>query len=215
MPVILRSLLVVLVSTLLLTGCSRDVPGTAVMAAGTGPEASTSADGECATVAAPLSDIPTVDDDEPQMRIPVPQGWERNSMMDSRIIRYAIVAQDLITDGFAPNAVVTLESVRGTPDPDIVFGENRNNLVTMMGASDLETESNSTCGFPSETTSYIAPPMGPAPERPIIMHAVVADAGNTTYLATLTLQTAEGGNPTYLRDAQEIVDGFQLLLPTS
>ncbi|MDZ4268505.1 MAG: LpqN/LpqT family lipoprotein [Mycobacterium sp.] len=214
MPVILRSLLVVLTTALLLTGCSRDVPGTAVMAAGAGPETSTGGGDECAAVSAPLSDIPTVDDDEPRLRIPIPQGWQRNSMMDSRVIRYAIVAQDLISDGFAPNAVVTLESVRGTPDPDIVFDENRNNLITMMGASDLETESNSTCGFPSETTSYIAPPMGPAPERPIIMHAVVADTGDTTYLATLTLQTAEGENPTYLRDAQEIVDGFQLLLPS-
>lgn len=132
-------------------------------------------------------------------------------MMDSRIIRYAIVAPDMTADGFAPNAVVTLESVRGHQDAEDVFEENRSNLIKMMGASDLSTEANMTCGLPSETTYYTAPPMGPAPERPIIMHAVVLDTGRTTYLATVTIQTADDENPTYQRDAQEIIDGFQML----
>ena len=82
-----------------------------------------------------------------------------------------------------------------------------------MGAFDLTTEINTTCGLPSETTDYIAPPMGPAPQRPIIMHAVAAASGGATYLATLTIQTAEGDNPTYQRDSRQIIDGFQMLLP--
>ncbi len=45
------------------------------------------------------------------------------------------------------------------------------------------------------------------------MHAVVSDTGRTTYLATLTIQTADGENPKYQRDAQEIIDGFQMLPP--
>ncbi len=208
----IRSMLAVITAaTLLLTGCSRDVAGTAVT--GSGSASPPGGDGQCATVTAPLADIPSVGAAEPRLRIPVPRGWKRNSQMDSRIIRYAIVAQGLIADGFAPNAVVTLESVRGSQDADDVFEENRSNLVTMMGAFDLTAEINTTCGFPSETTDYTAPAMGPAPERPITMHAVVAGTGNTTYLATLTIQTAEGENQTYQRDAQEIVDGFQMLMP--
>lgn len=207
-----KPLLVILAVTLLLTGCSRDIAGTAVTAAGPGP--ASSGDGQCATVDAPLADIPAVGTGEPQLRIPVPSGWQRNSLMDSRIIRFAIVAQGLAASGFAPNAVVTLESVPGSQAAEDVFEQNRANLVRMMGAFDLTTESNSTCGYPSETTDYTAPAMGPAPERPIVMHAVVAETGRNTYLATLTIQTADDENPTYQRDAREIVAGFQMLPPS-
>ncbi len=214
MPATVRSLLAVTAAiALLLTGCSREVTGTAVTAVGAVPDVPSSGDGQCATVTAPLEDIPSKDDGEPRMRIPVPPGWERNDMMDSKVIRYAIVAQDLATEGFAPNAVVTLESVPGTEAADEVFKQNRDNLVTMLGAFDLTTESNSTCGLPSETTRYTAPAMGPAPERPIIMHAVVATTDDATYLATITIQTADGNDPTYERDAAMIVDGFQMLAP--
>lgn len=207
---------VLITAALALTGCSQNVTGTAVTATGSAPAATSGGDeSQCATVDAPLEDIPTEDDREPRLRIPVPAGWERNTMMDSQVIRYALVAMDLMADGFATNAVVTLESARGNQTPDDVFDQNRENLETMMGAYDLEVESNTTCGFPSETTHYMAPPMGPAPVRPIVMHAVVARSAGSTYLATLTIQTTEPDNPTYLSDSQEIIDGFQMLLPSS
>ncbi|MEW5809494.1 MAG: LpqN/LpqT family lipoprotein [Actinomycetota bacterium] len=204
-----------LVAAVMLTGCGREITGTAVTAAGPVPGGGDSVgdSSQCTTVTAPLVDIPQKGPREPQLRIPQPSGWERNTVMDNQIIRFAIVAQDLIANQFAPNAVVTLESVRGSQDPDAVFEQNRSNLTTMMGAYDLQTESNTTCGFPSETTKYTAPAMGPAPERPIIMHAVVAQKPTATYLATLTVQTTDATNPTYVRDSQEIIDGFQLLLP--
>ena len=207
----------VLVATaLLLAGCAQDITGTAVTAAGGAPDPTSGGDeAQCAEVSAPLEDIPAEDDREPHLRIPIPAGWERNTMMDSQVIRFAIVSTELIADSFATNAVVTLESARGEQTPDEVFDQNRGNLETMMGAYDLETESNTTCGLPSETTRYMAPPMGPAPERPIIMHAVVASSGSTTYLATLTIQTTDPDNPTYVSDSQDIVDGFQMLLPSS
>lgn len=198
-----------LATALLLTGCARDITGTAVTAAAGAP----GGEGQCASVTAPLTEVPSKNSREPKLRVPVPSGWERNTVMDNQIIRFAIVAQDLISDQFAPNAVVTLESVPGAQDPEKVFAQNRNNLSAMMGAYDLRTESNTTCGFPSETTRYTAPPMGPAPLRPVIMHAVVAQSRASTYLATLTVQTTDAGNPTYMRDSSEIVDGFQLVLP--
>ncbi|MDG4663443.1 LpqN/LpqT family lipoprotein [Mycobacterium sp. 236(2023)] len=202
-------------SALLLTGCTQDITGTAVTAAGGAPDPSGGSEDQCATVAAPLDDIPNEDDSEPLLRIPVPDGWERNSMMDSPVIRYTIVSTDLISNDFAPNAVVTLESVRGSQASDEVFEQNRANLESGLGAFDLQTESNTTCGLPSETTVYMAPPMGPAPERPIIMHAVVAEDGGSTFLATLTIQTTDPDDPRYVADSQEIVDGFQMLLPGS
>lgn len=205
-----------LTATLLSAGCSQQVTGTAVTGAGSAPQSASGGEAaECTGVDAPLEDIPGEDDREPQLRIPAPAGWERNTMMDSQIIRFAIVATDLVADEFATNAVVTLEAARGNQSPDDVFDQNRGNLETMMGAFDLEVESNTTCGLPSETTRYVAPPMGPAPERPIIMHAVVANNAGTTYLATLTIQTTDPDNPTYISDSQEIIDGFQMLLPSS
>lgn len=221
MTIVRSTTAVVVAAALVLTGCGREVTGTAVSADGPAPRTGSSGggggtggdDAQCASVTAPLVDIPQKNPREPQLRVPQPQGWERNTMMDNEIIRFAIVAQDLIANQFAPNAVVTLESVRGSADPDTVFEQNRSNLTTMMGAFDLKTESNTTCGLPSETTTYIAPAMGPAPERPIIMHAVVAQGPSATYLATLTVQTTDPANPTYVRDSTEIVDGFQLLLP--
>ena len=210
MTIALRTLLAVGAATgLLLSGCSRDVAGTAVTASENG-----GADA-CATVDAPLADIPPTNDREPRLRIPVPAGWERNSMMDSQIIRYAIVAQDLDSGGFATNAVVTLESARGSSEsPTEIFDQNRDNLVRMMGATDLSVEQNTTCGFPSETTRYTAPAMGLAPQRPVIMHAVVAET-DTTWLATLTIQTTDPDDPAFRSDAQQIVAGFQMVLPPS
>ncbi|KWX57896.1 LpqN/LpqT family lipoprotein [Mycobacterium sp. NAZ190054] len=212
-----RPLFAVAAAALTLTGCAQTVTGTAVTAVGDAPQVSASDgdEGLCTTVDAPLEDIPSADDREPRLRIPVPDGWERNAMMDSQIIRYTIVSADLVADRFATNAVVTLESARGDQTPEEVFDQNRGNLETMMGAFDLETQTNTTCGLPSETTHYMAPPLGPAPERPIIMHAVVAEVGRTTYLATVTIQTTDPVNPKYVKDSQEIVDGFQMLLPSS
>lgn len=200
-------------ATLLVTGCAREITGTPVLAAGQTPGQAWVSDADCTAVEAPLAEVPAVNPREPRLRIPIPSGWKRNSMMDSQVIRFAIVAENLIANGFAPNAVVTLERARGVADPAEVFEQNRANLVRMMNATNLRTEDNTTCGFPSETTTYTAPPMGPAPQRPIIMHAVVAQRGNATYLATVTIQTSDGDNPTYQRDAEQIVDGFQLLMP--
>ncbi|PRC49367.1 hypothetical protein C6A85_75085, partial [Mycobacterium sp. ITM-2017-0098] len=93
---------VAMTTALVLTGCSQNVTGTAVTAAGSAPDSATGGDeSQCATVEAPLEDIPGEDDGEPRLRIPVPAGWERNTMMDSQVIRYAIVAMDLVADGFA------------------------------------------------------------------------------------------------------------------
>ena len=44
---------------------------------------------------------------------------------------------------------------------------------------------------------------------------MVAEDGGYTFLATLTIQTTEPDNPQYIDDTQEIVDGFQMVLPDS
>ena len=53
---------------------------------------------KCESVSAPLTDIPTRTDQEPTMRLPVPEGWERSTKMDSENIRFAIRNQGLAAD---------------------------------------------------------------------------------------------------------------------
>lgn len=210
-----RSLAVLaFVVTLLLPGCAHEITGTAITAAGAGPD-TTSGDSQCATVTAPLADIPPTNTGEPQLRIPVPTGWRRNTTLDNEVIRYAILAPHLTADAFTPSAIVTLESVPSAADPNLLFDENRKNLANLAGAEDLTTTTNSTCGLPSETTDYTAPELGPAPVRTAVMHAVVAGTDDATYLTTLTIQTADASDPDYVREAGEIVDGFQMLAPAS
>ncbi|MGE2729374.1 LpqN/LpqT family lipoprotein [Mycolicibacterium vaccae] len=200
-------------ATLLATGCAREITGSPVLAAGQTPGQRWLPDADCTTVEARLAEVPSLSPREPAVRIPIPAGWQRNSTMDSQVIRFALVAESLIANGFVPNAVVTLERARGVADPRDVFEESRANLIRMMNAADLRSENTTTCGFPAETTTFTAPPMGPVPRRSVIMHAVVAQRGNATYLVTLTIQTSNGADPTYQRDAEQIVDGFQVLLP--
>ena len=74
---LILSVIIIVVVVLLLTGCSREVTGTAVTALGSGSASPSSGDGRCATVTAPLADIPSAGEAEPRLRIPVPRGWKR------------------------------------------------------------------------------------------------------------------------------------------
>jgi len=62
------------VSAMGATGCSDDKPTAA----------------KCEQVSAPMTDIPTRTDQEPRLRIPQPQGWERTTKLDSETIRFAL-----------------------------------------------------------------------------------------------------------------------------
>jgi disulfide bond formation protein DsbB len=53
-----------------------------------------------------------------------------------------------------------------------------------------------------------------AQARPVTMLLVVIKTGGDTYLVGL-VQTVESDNPTYLRDAETILTGFQMLPPAS
>ena len=134
--------------------------------------------------------------------------------MDSQIIRYAIVAQGLAADGFAPNAVVTLESVRGSQDADIVFDQNRaqppkrdrrnrsrngeqHHLRAPLGDHRLPC---ATDGSRSRTSDHHA--RGRRHHRaepPILRRSPSRPPTPTT-------------RP-YTSDAEQIVDGFQMLVP--
>lgn len=133
---------VVTAMAVVLTGCSSE---------------QVSAD-KCESVTAPLSDIPTRTDQEPKMRLPVPEGWERSTKMDSENIRFAIRNQGLAADGFTPNAVVTLQKVAsGIGKPEQILDAQNQQLAKKLKVTDMNSTPAQVCGAPAMSTSYTAP----------------------------------------------------------
>lgn len=198
---------VVAALALTMTGCSGNKPN---------------AD-KCATVSVRLDDIPTRTDQEPKMRIPMPAGWERSTKMDSENIRYAIRNQALAADGFTPNAVVTLQKVPGDiGKPEQILQAQNEQLSQKLKVTGLNSTSTEVCGAPAMSTSYTAPeldltkrnPKAPKiPPRAATSLATVYKSGDSTYVATLTVQTVKPDNPTFAQDSETILKGFQLLPP--
>ena len=175
---------------------------------------------KCQSVAAPLTDIPTRTDQEPKLRIPMPPGWERTTKMDSEQIRFSIRNPGLSADGFTPNAVVTLQKVAGDlGKPDQILQAQQDQLTKKLNLTDVTTTSMTVCGAPGLSSTYNTPELKLAPQIPAIPPrkatslGMVYRAGDTNYVVTVTVQTIKPDNPTYVKDSQEIVKGFQLLPP--
>lgn len=173
---------------------------------------------KCQTVSGELIDIPTRTDQEPKMRVPVPQGWERTTKMDSENIRFAIRNQGLSADGFAPNAVVTLQKVGADiGKPAQLLDAQNQQLAKKLKVTDMSSVPTQVCGATALTTTYTAPEMKvspkipPIPPRRATSLGVVYKTGDVSYVATLTVQTVKPDNPTYIKDADTIIKGFQML----
>ena len=119
----------------------------------------------------------------------------------------------LANDGFASTAVVTLESQPGTSDPGEVF-DGQHAALNGLGATDVKITQHTLCGLPAETLNYMAPAMGPVGPHPAMVVCVVLQTDDATFSVTATVQTADPDNPTYRRDADMILTGFQMLPPT-
>lgn len=193
--------------------CTRVVDDARVVAApDMGKAAATASD--CNSVDAPLTPIPGHNDEEPVMKIPQPDGWERVTMMDSELIRFTMRNESLVRNGFAPTAVVTLESHRGIAEPRKVFQSQQDALEKGLGATDLRVSQTTLCELPAETIDYITPPIGLLPPHPAKVLTAVLQTEDATYAMTMTVQSADPNNPTYRRDAETILTGFQMLPPS-
>jgi hypothetical protein len=202
-------------ATVLVTSCTRVIDDARVVAAPDMGKAEASADSsKCAPVDAPLATIPAHGITEPVLKIPQPDGWDRQTALDSELIRYALRANGLQRDGFAPTAVVTFETVPGTVDPAAVFDGERESMAK-FGASDMQITDQTLCGLPAQAVNYTAPVMGPVPPRPAMMMCVVMHANDQTYAAAVTVQSTDPDNSTYQRDAHLILSGFQMLPPST
>jgi hypothetical protein len=183
--------------TATITGCSDDNKPVAA---------------KCDEVATPLIDVPTRTDQEPRLRLPQPQGWERTTKLDSESIRYAIRNPGLADEGFTPNAVVTLQKVAASEGnaAQILDIQNKQ-LVARLKVTDLKTSSARVCGSTAQTTTKTAPAIGKVPARSATSLAVVYTDGDVNYVSTLTVQTIKPDNPTYAADSAAILKGFQII----
>lgn len=207
-----RAVMIAATALVLLTSCERlVVDARGVAAPNPGGAGATAA--ECTAVDVALSTIPSQATGEPVLKIPQPDGWERVTMMDSELIRYAMRNIDLVSDGFAPTAVVTLESQPGRSEPDEVFEAQRRGLESGLGATDVRTAETTLCGLPAETVDYTIPADGGLPPHPARVVCAVLQTDDRTYAMTVTVQGAEPENPTYKRDSEAILTGFQMLSP--
>ena len=216
MTVAARAVTVVLGATavVLATACTRVVDDARVVAAPDMGKAGATAS-DCTSVDAPMTPIPDHTDEEPVMKIPQPDGWERVTMMDSELIRFAMRNEALVKDGFAPTAVVTLESHPGIAEPREVFDAQQDALESGIGATDVRVSETTLCELPAETIDYTTPQLGMLPPHPAtVLTAVMHTEDETTYAMTMTVQSADAGNPTYQRDAETILTGFQMLPPS-
>lgn len=197
--------------TLLSASCTRYVDAEPV-AAGGGPAAVDAS--QCTQVDTPLTTIPAQSDREPVLRIPVPDGWERSQRLDSELIRFTIGNPGLVADNFVPNVVVTLEPVSGVDDAGLAFEQQRLGLQDMLGATDLRVSDHTLCGLPAQTIDYLTPPLGNVRPHPATVVMVAIDTDTAMYVTSLTAQTFEPDDPTYRRDVDTMLSGFQVLPPT-
>jgi hypothetical protein len=200
-------------------GCTRVVTGRPAASAlsGAGAQAPIVAAPKrsvCEEVLAPLSPIESRSPAEPVLRIPQPPGWQRASELDSDIVRYAMTNQDLAGNDFMPTAVVTLEYAPGTnQDQQKIFDQERATLSDRLGVTNMRTTETTRCGQRAEVVRYDAPALGQIPPRAATTLIVIAAFSGNEYAATVTVQAADPDNPTYVRDAQAILTGFQMLPP--
>jgi hypothetical protein len=195
-----------------LAACTTVTRGTAVMGD----------PGPCTHVDAPMLDVPTTSSTEPQMRIPQPPGWERSTELEDpdEGIRFTLANSDLVANEPPQNVVdVVVESV---PDADAqtIFDEFQASLVQILDEeglpADLTRTAGTLCGLPSETVTLAGADMrmGAAvnalPGDPATALLVVTESGGDTYLIAV-VQTIEPDNPTYQRDAETILTGFEVL----
>ncbi len=200
-----RRIAAALAALLTLTACGQPTPGTP-RAAG-----AVSSESDCATVDVPLLELDTHSATEPRVRIPQPPGWERYTDMDSELIRAAVVNKSLTADGFTPNVVYTLDKLPADIDPQDALDKEREGLVKMAGATDLEVTAATVCGLPGETVHYTLSMPASVGPHPVILRQAVVGADDHTYVVCLTIQTTNPTDATYQRDSMTILDGLQVL----
>ena len=193
-----------LLPLVVLAGCAADEDTDASGSNGDAPAANPA----CTPAEGELVDL-DAQPGEPTLRIPLPDGWERNTQMDSELIRLVLTNPGLARDAFAPNLVVTAE--RSPADVDAAFDNQLSGIGDLMGQPDLEGTPGEICGHPSMTVEYTLPSLASAPERPAVVQVVVVPHGSQTLTYAMTAQTPAPADPVYRQDVAAMLAGVQIV----
>jgi hypothetical protein len=87
-------------------------------------------------------------------------------------------------------------------------------LESDLGATDVRVTEGTLCGLPAETIRYQMPVMGNIAPHPAIAVAAILSTDDMTYVASVGAQATDADNPTYQRDVDTMLTGFQLLPPS-
>lgn len=167
----------------------------------------------CNHVDAPMVDIPTQGDAEPQLRVPQPDGWQRDESLDNQLIRYRLVNKAMTKYILAPNVVVSLVHLSDV-DAEAEFDKQLASLRAMPSNTNVVSIRGKQCGYPATTLSFNQPPIAPGtPQRAVRARSMLIGTGAQQFLATATVQTNDPDNPAYQKDAQLILDGLQVSTP--
>ena len=169
----------------------------------------------CQHVDAPMVDVPSANDTEPQMRIPQPAGWERVvDLGDVKHTRLALMKSDSANSG-SKRKLVTVSLHRAPlTETQKILDQSRAQLVELYEGKGWPTELTTTpgavCGQPAETITYAGDPALGADPATVLFVAI--NAGGHSYVAMLLSEPAD---PSYQRDAETILSGFEVLAPES
>ncbi|MBU3749125.1 MAG: hypothetical protein FGM52_01510 [Mycobacterium sp.] len=187
-----------------------------VLAAGVAVASPDDAAAACQTVDAPMLDVPRGDDQEPLLRVPVPEGWEQPPQLDPTepSIRMAILNPGLAAEDFTPNAVIALKKIAADgADAQQILDAQNEVLIGKAGVTGLSSRGGEACGLPAMTSSYTTPAIDIIPARSATTRVVVYAGADATYVATVTIQAIDTQTGSYNQDAQTILEGFQVLPP--
>lgn len=196
-----------------LAGCSSDdSTPSASSATSVDPQAA------CTSVDAQMVEIPTPYSAEPLVRIPQPAGWERSGEFDKKLYRMAL----LDSDSSDPQNIATVSVGRlpepADADPQTILDDLQNRMMEQLEANNFPTDYVTTettvCGLTARKHTRAASPSGSGGNtgRSVTNLDVISKVDGDVYWTQLVVGT-QPGNPADERDAQTIVDGFQVLPP--
>jgi hypothetical protein len=213
-----RTVAAALVLAVVVAGCANDeraeVDGSpnATPSVATADRALVGDPGACTGVDAPMLDVPTASDTEPQIRVPQPPGWQGDveRSKDSEAIRFALRDTDLAV-AWRNVAVIALEPV---PDLDVqtLLDHELARQVKFFDEQErasMTTTRSTVCGLTAQKTTRRN-----VNAALVTSVDVVTKTGGHSYIAGITVATEEN-NDTYRRDAETIVAGFQVLPPAA
>jgi hypothetical protein len=160
-----------------------------------------------------MTPVPSRADDEPQLLVPVPAGWERESEHESERDRFAM-AHGSARAGRVAVASVMLRTLPGHHDPATEFQNVRLKAEKDAGNKDLTATDADVCGFPAQTFRYTRIATAELPTRVETLLMVVVPTTGKTREVALTVSTKDTDSPDYQGDFDTILSGFQVLAPT-